>query len=99
MEAGRQLSGHEADVAYWAANKGLTISVSKSHFSLFSSDTHQYSLDPGVTWGRESLPRVQNPKILGVTLDPLLNFSNHISITAERAKSRLNIMRALAGTN
>ena len=44
-------------------------------------------------------PPCRNPKILGITLDPSLTFSPRLKDLAKRARSRLNIMRALAGFN
>jgi len=87
------------DVAEWASNRGLTISVTKSHATLFTSDTHQSRLDPGVTLAGQPLPLCRHPKILGVTLDPHFTFSDHATSTANRARARLNILRALAGTS
>ena len=44
-------------------------------------------------------PPQQNPKILGVTLDPLFTFAPHVASTAARASSSLQILKVLAGTN
>ena len=96
--AANQLSNHAADVSYWADRKGLKISVPKSHCILFTLDTHQSHLNPEVRWGEELLPVVRRCKILGVTLDTHHSFTPHIDEVAERARSRLNILRALAGT-
>ena len=98
-ETAVRLTNHAADVASWAEERGLTISLPKSHVTLFTSDSHQSQLDPGVSLGGEALPLCRNPKILGVTLDPHLTFAPHVKNITERARSRLNIMRALAGVS
>ena len=77
-ETAERLTGHAADVAAWAEERGLTISVAKSHVTLFTSDTHQFRTDPGVSLGGQPLPLCRNPNILGVTLDPSLTFSPHL---------------------
>ena len=96
-ETAVRLTNHAADVASWADERGLTISLPKSHVTLFTSDSHQSQLDPGVSLGGEPLPLSRNPKILGVTLDPHLTFAPHVKNITERARPRLNIMRVLAG--
>ena len=98
-ETAERLTDHAADVAAWAEDRGLTISLAKSHVTLFTSDSRQFRLDPGVSLGGDPLPLCRNPKILGVTLDPSLTFSPHAKDLADRARSRLNIMRALAGVS
>ena len=67
------VSAHAEDVAAWAEDKGLSISVGKSHATLFTSDTHQSYLDPEVTLNRTSLQPERNPKILGIHFDPHIN--------------------------
>ena len=76
---------------------GLSREASPSHVYLFTTDTHQFRLNPGVSVGRELLLPCRNPKILGITLDPSMTFKPHLKDLAKRARSRLNIMRALAG--
>jgi len=93
------LSAHASDVARWANEKGLTVSIPKSHATLLTPDTHQSRLDPGVRWGADPLSHVRTPTILGVTFDPHLTFASHTAQVAERAGSRLKILRALAGTS
>ena len=98
-EAAAIISDHASDVAPWAASRGLTISISKSHSSLFSPHTRETNSDPGVTWLGGPLHSERNPKILGVTFDPLFTFAPHIRSVADRASARLNVLRALAGTS
>ena len=47
---------------------------------------------------KPTLPYEKHPKILGVTFDPTLTFCAHVNSLADRAKQRLSIMKALAGT-
>ena len=41
----------------------------------------------------------KNPKVLGITLDPKLTYSNQIKIASEKARGRLNIIQALSGVD
>ena len=83
----------------WAADIELDISAQKSSVTLFSPSTHEYRYHPQVLLGNSFLPLAQNPKILGVTFDPLLTFSPHVKETAKKVSQRLRIMKSLAGTS
>ena len=98
-QAALSLSAHANDVVQWAANKKLTIAYDKTHPTLFTSDTHQSRMDPGVSVNNRPLELERNPKILGVHFDPHLRFSHHAQQQSIKASSRLRIMKALAGTN
>ena len=97
--ASERLSAHANDVLLWAEQKKLSISFDKSHPTILTSDTHQCSTDPGVSMGQNALEPERNPKILGVYFDPLFKFSHHVSQVQSRVSSRINILKALAGTN
>ena len=50
------------------------------------------------------LPRIsyspcQNPKILGLTLDPHFTFGPHVKTVVGKMATRLKVLKALAGTN
>ena len=76
----------------------LTVSLDKTHSTLFTHDTHQSRLDPGIMLGASPLTLDRHPKILGVIFDPHFNFSAHTKYIAERCSSRLRLLSALAGT-
>ena len=46
----------------------------------------------------EVVPFEPNPKLLGVTFDTMYTFSKHAKLTADKAKSKVNLMKALAGS-
>ena len=62
-----------------------------------SETTFKYH--PQVSLGNSFLPLAQNPKILGVHLDPLFTFSPHARETARGAAERVKVLKALAGTS
>ena len=97
--AASRLSAHAGDISHWAAQKHLTIAEDKTHPTLFTSDTHQSRMDPGVLLNNSQLQLERNPKILGVHFDPHLRFSYHVQKQCTKASSRLRILEALAGTN
>ena len=95
----QRMSDHAADALQWAADHGLQVSVNKSNCTLFTSDTHQSRLDPSVSCNGNTFPLCRSPKLLGVTFDTQFTFSPHIRGVAERARSRLSILKALAGVS
>ncbi|KAF2343435.1 Reverse transcriptase domain, partial [Trinorchestia longiramus] len=60
-DASAILSAHFSDVATWAQQKGLTVSIAKSQSSLFTPDTHQSRTNTHVT----DPTHCRSPKILG----------------------------------
>ena len=48
---------------------------------------------------RTRIPGSLNPKILGITLDPSLNFKKHLETIQQRASKRHNMMRSIKGKN
>jgi len=97
--ASAAITQHADDVAAWARERGLTISLTKSHSTLFTPDTHQSNLDPDISLDGVPIPLNRRPKILGVTLDTHFTFSPHLKDIADRARARLNILRAVAGSS
>ena len=94
-----RLAAHGLHVSDWAAERGLQISHAKSTVTLFTPDkVRESNYHPPVAINSNPLPLDKHPKILGVVFDPHLTFNSHINYTAERAASRLRILKALTGT-
>ena len=98
-QAASALTEHASRVSEWAENLGLSLSAPKSSVTLFTSDRQQSHTHPTVSLNNTALPLVRHPCLLGVTLDPHLTFTPHISNIVSRAAPRINILKALAGTN
>src|SRR6478609_739558 len=58
----------------------------------------EYNTTQNLRINNTLIPTVKNPKILVVTLDPKLNFTEHTRITKEKADKSLNIVKALTST-
>jgi hypothetical protein len=95
----RAATEHLTDVAAWSTEKQLTIAPTKSHTTLFTSQTQQSHHIPDVHYGATQVELKRRHKILGVTLDTHLTFTPHITTVATNAAPRLRIMKALAGTS
>ena len=86
-------------IVQWAQSVHLDISPSKSSVTLFSPSTHEHKYHPQVFINGVLLPLSQNPKLLGVTLDPLFTFSPHVCAVAKKARERIKVLKALSGTS
>ncbi|KAF2345671.1 Reverse transcriptase domain [Trinorchestia longiramus] len=92
------LSTHSSDVATWAQEKGLTVSIAKSQSSLFTPDTHQPRTNPHFTWEGTDLTHWHSPKILGITFNTHFTLTPHINTICERDRHRLNFLKVHAGS-
>ena len=72
------------------------VTPEKSTVTLFTPDTKEFKIHPKVKMQGHKVRLDQNPKLLGVTFDTMFNFSAHVKNTVTKAKSKLNILKALA---
>jgi hypothetical protein len=83
----------------WADSKDLSIAPNKSSIILFTPDPAKGKFHPQVLYKGDVIPLNKCPKILSITWDTQLTFSNHINDVVARASRRLQILKALAGTS
>ena len=79
-------------------NKELTVSATKSTVTLFMPDTHEHHLHAQVKLADQVLPLKKKPKVLGVTLDAHLTFTQQCSNVAVEVQQRNNVLKSLAGS-
>ena len=79
-------------------NEKLTVSTAKSTVTLFTPDTHKHHLHPQVKLADHVLPLEKKPKVLGVTLDTHLIFTQHCNNIAVKVQQRNNVLKDLAGS-
>ena len=82
----------------WLTTNRMSVSPQKSSLTLITPFTWEYRAEPRVTLQGSPIPVLPSTKILGVTLDRGLTFRDHISEVSARARSRLNVMKALSST-
>ena len=97
--AEKRLQPYLQDIFNWTKKNNLILNPDKSSATLFTSDTHEHDIILNLTINNIKIPTVRNPKILGLTFDPALNFSEHTKITKTKAESSLKILKAIASTN
>ena len=79
-------------------SRDLEVSTPKCSVTLFTPSTKEHKITPGVKINGKALILAKTPKILGVTFDTALTFGPHCKLAAARGRSRVNILKALAGT-
>ena len=86
-----------SQVLNYINKKKLTVSTGKSTVALFTPDTDEHHLHSQVKLADQVLPLKKKPKVLGVTLDTHLTFTQHYDNIAVKVQQRNNVLKALAG--
>ena len=83
----------------WMRKWRMLVSLSKTVVSLFNRANKNRSKEIEVYYNGTRLNTDNNPKFLGITLDPGLHFHKNTEIIVNRAKNRLKMLRKLKGTS
>ena len=97
-EAENRLQPYLHDIFNWTQENDLQLNADKSTATLFTPDPAEYNTTLNLTINNAIIPTVKNPKILGLHLDPKLNFNQHIQQTKEKASKTINVLKALTST-
>ena len=81
-----------------ATNK-LKVSPTKSTLTLITPWSREYTTQPTVTLHNTPIPYTNTPTTLGVTYDRGMTFRQHTDNINTKAKTRLNVLRALTNTS
>ena len=87
-----------SQVLNYINNNKLTMSAAKSTVTLFTPDTHKHHIHPQVKLADQVLPLEKKPKVLGVTSDTQLTYTQHCNNIAAKVQQRNNLWNALAGS-
>ena len=94
-----ELNNYLDTLNQWFKDRSLLISPSKSSATLFTTWGNEMSKTLEIEIDGTTVPTVQNPSILGVTLDPMMTFGPHTQNLKKKINGRNNILKALAGTS
>ena len=86
-------------VLAFLGDRELEVSPSKSTVTLFTPDTKEAKIHPQVKMDNKVVELDKCPKLLGVHFDTMYTFSHHIKNTVAKAKTKVNILKALAGSS
>jgi hypothetical protein len=76
----------------------LKISTPKSASTVLTTHPLESNTDPEILVNGDTVPFMPKLKILGATLDRLLNFDHHCTLAAAKASNRINVLKALGGS-
>ena len=74
------------------------MSTAKSTVTLFTPDTYEPHLHPQVKLADQVLPHEEKPKVLGMTHDTQLTFTQHCDNAAVIVQQRNNVLKEFPGT-
>ena len=94
----KDLNEYLSILCNWFKTKNLQISASKSSATLFTTFRGEMNKVLNIKIDGNDVPTVTDPKILGVTLDPLFQFHNHAKNLKTKLQGRNKILKALAGS-
>ena len=87
-----------SQVLNYINNTKLTMSMAKSTVTLFTSDTHEHNLHPQVKLVDQVLPLEKKPKVIEVTPDTQLTFTQHCYNVAVKVQQSNDVLIAKAGS-
>ena len=95
----RELQRDVDELVTWADSLNLAIEPTKSSITLFTTWTKQAKAHPQVSINGVPIPLKTTVKILGIIFDSMDCFSHHLDDIIGRCLKRLQILKALAGTD
>lgn len=98
-ELSLKLNDYMKTLLEYLDERELSVSPEKSTVTLFTSDRKQANYHPQIFLKDKLVPLEKHPKLLGVTFDPHLNFSHHIQASLDKYKPKINMMKAIAGSD
>ena len=75
------------------------MSTEKSTVTLFTPNTQEAKFHPAVFIKNKPVKLDRNPKLLGVHFETMQFFSSHATLTAAKAKKKVNVLNVMAGTD
>ena len=76
----------------------LKFSAEKSTVTLFTPASSEANVHPQVLVDNQPVKLEKEPKLLGVIFDTMYTFGKHAKYTISKAKSKVNLLKQLAGT-
>ena len=93
-----QMNPYLDRLASWFSERKLLLSATKSTTTVFTTASNEAGRDLPVYIDGDKIPTSTEPKLLGVTLDPMLNFGKHVKSLRAKLSQRNNVLKALAGS-
>lgn len=81
----------------WCRSTRMEISVKKTRFITFPSSPRAHIPALSLSLNSYNILPVESLKVLGLTFDPYLRFSDHLSVILSKCKKRMHLLKRLAG--
>jgi hypothetical protein len=94
---GQKLTDHLTQVSQLSKDNKLLIAPEKSVVTLFTPNTRETNVDPGVFYKGAPIPVDRKPKWLGFTISNLRSATPHLDNTVDKGNTRIQIMKAIKG--
>ena len=98
-QLGKDITNFTKLVVEYLEERALEISPPKSTVTLFTPWNKEADVVPPVYIKDVQVKLDKDPKLLGVYFSTMHTFSTHCKKTASKAKKKLNVLKALAGTD
>lgn len=98
QKATSNLQNYLATLEKWLTQNHMLAPPSKSTITLLTPDRQESQVHPHVTCFNQPLPMERQPKILALTLDPHITFTQHVDKVNTKATCKLNPLKALPST-
>ena len=96
--AKKYIQPYQHKVFAWTKQNNLLLNPDKTTCTLFTPDPAEYTSNLDLTINNKALPMATHPKVLGLTLDPILTYSTHIHNISVQTHKPLQIIKALTAT-
>ena len=96
--ATRNLQLYLTQLEDWLSINRMSVSAQKSSITVITPYNGEYDSQPLLTLNGAHIPVAPSTKILGLTYDRGMTFGAHTTELTSRAKSRLNVLKALTAT-
>ena len=80
----------------WLESRKLKLSAEKSSATVFTTWSQEAKFDPHLTIHNLPIPVKSKVKVMGVTINSMLNFGENAGRTKEKSQKRTNILKKIA---
>ena len=94
-----KVTAYAKAVTDYLEERELQISPEKSTVTLFTPDTKEANIHPPVKVKDKMVKLDKEPKILGVYFNTMHTYTSHVKNTVAKARKKVNVLKALAGTD
>ena len=85
------------NMAQWTSKWRTKLSPDKTTYIIFSKKKKRVPLSMKLLYNGLTIKKENHPKFLGLTLDPQLNFNQHLNNISTRSLRRINMLKSIKG--